>query len=123
MMNTFLDVGINETIAEGIANKTGNKWFAWDSYRRFLQCYGMAFGMERDLFDAIIAHFKKKWNIHFKRKFSGEQMREVALEMESAGKANDLAAMAQAASGLRSQFELLKTAMEETFLAQAEGGA
>jgi pyruvate,orthophosphate dikinase len=80
MMNTFLDVGINETIAEGIAIQTGNKWFAWDSYRRFLQCYGMAFGMERDIFDAIIAYFKKKWHIRFKRKFSGEQMREVALE-------------------------------------------
>ena len=79
MMDTFLNVGMNEEIAQGLAETTQNPWFAWDNYRRFLQCYGMSFGMDRDHFDAIINNFKKYLGIPFKRRFSGEQMRTVAL--------------------------------------------
>ncbi|MBU1713454.1 MAG: pyruvate, phosphate dikinase, partial [Proteobacteria bacterium] len=78
MMDSFLNVGINEKIAAGISAKTGNAWFAWDNYRRFLQGYGMAFDLERDQFDAIIGEFKQKTGIPYKRNFTGEQMREVA---------------------------------------------
>jgi len=79
MMNTLLDVGINEEITAGVAIQTGNAWFAWDNYRRFLQCYGMSFGIERDDFDAVISDFKQKLGAPYKRKFSGEQMKQVAL--------------------------------------------
>jgi pyruvate,orthophosphate dikinase len=79
MMDTLLDVGINEEITEGIAEKTGNAWFAWDNYRRFLQSYGMAFGMERDDFDAVINDSKHRLGIPLKRDFTGSQMRQVAL--------------------------------------------
>jgi len=79
MMDTFLDVGMNEEIAQRLAVHTGNDWFAWDSYRRFLQCYGMSFNLERDDFDAIINGCKKEWGIPFKKGFSGEQMKETAL--------------------------------------------
>jgi pyruvate,orthophosphate dikinase len=79
MMDTFLDVGMNEEIAAGIADRTGNAWFAWDSYRRFLQCYGMAFGLGRDDFDAIIFEMKRRAGIGFKREFAGMQMRKVAI--------------------------------------------
>lgn len=79
MMDTFLNVGMNEAIAEGIARTTRNPWLAWDNYRRFLQCYGMSFGMDRDDFDAIINNFKEYLEIPFKRHLSGDQMRSVAL--------------------------------------------
>ena len=79
MMDTLLDVGNNEEITEGIAAKSGNAWFAWDNYRRFLQCYGMAFGLKRDDFDAIISESKQRLGIPLKREFTGAQMREVAL--------------------------------------------
>ena len=79
MMDTFLNVGNNEEITEGLAAVTGKEWFAWDNYRRFLQCYGMAFGLQRDDFDAIISDHKKRLGIPLKRYFSGDQMREVAL--------------------------------------------
>jgi len=79
MMDTLLDVGNNEEIAQSIALKTGNAWFAWDNYRRFLQCYGMAFGLQRDEFDAIISDWKYKLGIPYKREFSGEQMRDLSL--------------------------------------------
>jgi pyruvate,orthophosphate dikinase len=78
MMETFLNVGINDKIAQGLAHHSGNEWFAWDSYRRFLQCYGMAMGLQRNDFDAIIASFKHKLGIPLKKHFSGEQMKRVA---------------------------------------------
>ncbi len=83
MMETFLDVGMNETIADGLAHQMDNPWFAWDNYRRFLQCYGMAFDLARDDFDAIIADFKKRLGIPLKRGFTGEQMKMVALAYKS----------------------------------------
>jgi pyruvate,orthophosphate dikinase len=79
MMDTFLDVGMTEEIATGIAGQTGNAWFAWDCYRRFLQCYGMAFGLERDNFDTIISEMKQRSGVQFKREFTGIQMQKVAM--------------------------------------------
>jgi pyruvate,orthophosphate dikinase len=79
MMDTFLNVGMNEEITAGLAALTGNSWFAWDNYRRFLQCYGMVFGLERDDFDAIINDMKQKVSVGYKRQFSGSQMQKVAM--------------------------------------------
>jgi len=79
MMSTFLDVGINEEVVQGLIALTGNAWFGWDTYRRFLQCYGMAFGLLRDDFDAIIDDFKKRLSVPYKKDFTGDQMKEVAL--------------------------------------------
>ena len=90
MMDTFLNVGINEQITEGIAASTGNAWFAWDCYRRFIQCSGMAFGLERDAFDAIISDFKRRNGIPFKRHLSGDQMREVALAYKTLVQDHDI---------------------------------
>ncbi|MDX9785922.1 MAG: PEP/pyruvate-binding domain-containing protein [Desulfobacterales bacterium] len=79
MMDTFLDVGLNEEIAHGIATYTGNTWFAWDNYRRFVQCYGMSFGLSRNHFDAIMADFKKRIGVAYKRGLPGDQMKNMAL--------------------------------------------
>ncbi|RLB83654.1 MAG: hypothetical protein DRH17_01930 [Deltaproteobacteria bacterium] len=84
MMNTFLNVGINETIVEGLIRKTSNPWFAWDNYRRFLQSWGMFYNMERDLFDTIINEYKAKYDVERKSEFSPGQMREVALAYRQA---------------------------------------
>jgi pyruvate,orthophosphate dikinase len=83
MMDTFLNVGMNEKIATGIKERTGNAWFAWDSYRRFLQCYGMASGLERDDFDAIISELKRRAGVQFKKQLTGSQMRKVAMTYKS----------------------------------------
>lgn len=80
MMDTFLNVGINEDIANGVAGITGNTWFAWDNYRRFLQGYGMSYGLKRDDFDAIIDAHKQRLSIPLKRGFTGEQMKRIALD-------------------------------------------
>ncbi len=79
MMDSYLNVGINEEIVNGIIEQTGEGWFAWDCYRRFLQSYGMSFGVARDRFDSIIDEYKKKYGVPFKRDFSPDQMKEVAM--------------------------------------------
>jgi pyruvate,orthophosphate dikinase len=83
MMDTFLNVGVNEEITQGLAAITGNEWFAWDNYRRFLQCYGMSLGIERDDFDAIISELKRRAGVQFKRELTGQQMRKVAITYKS----------------------------------------
>lgn len=79
MMNSFLNVGLNEASVGGLIKQTDKPWFAWDCYRRFLQCWGMFFGIERDVFDAIIDSFKRKYDVGVKLEFTPEQMKEVAL--------------------------------------------
>ncbi|MBU8910164.1 MAG: pyruvate, phosphate dikinase [Desulfobacterales bacterium] len=78
MLDSFLNVGLNEEIAANIAKTSRNPWFAWDSYRRFIQGYGMAFGIKRDEFDHIIYSKKQEYGIELKRYFSGSQMKSVA---------------------------------------------
>ena len=79
MMNSFLNVGINEAIAEGLAKKSNHQWAAWDSYRRFLQTWGMYQGLKRDFFDEIMNSFKNKYNIRKKIQFKPDQMRRLTL--------------------------------------------
>ena len=67
MMDTVLNLGITEKVAEGIAVKTGNPRFAWDSYRRFVQMYGdVVLGMKPksktdiDPFEEVMDKVKEK---------------------------------------------------------------
>ncbi len=67
MMDTVLNLGINDEVAETLAKKSGNPRFAWDSYRRFVQMYGdVVLGMKPtnktdiDPFEAIIEELKDK---------------------------------------------------------------
>ncbi|MGV8962712.1 MAG: pyruvate, phosphate dikinase [Candidatus Saccharimonadaceae bacterium] len=70
MMDTVLNLGLNDYAVEGIAKKSGNEWFAWDSYRRFIQMYGgVVLGMkpenkhDRDPFEEIMEDAKEKKGI------------------------------------------------------------
>ncbi len=67
MMDTVLNLGLNDDAVEGIAKKTGNERFAWDSYRRFVQMFGdVVLGMkpeskeDEDPFEVIIHQIKKE---------------------------------------------------------------
>ena len=83
MMDTFLDVGLNRKIAEGLGRKTENPWFAWDNYRRLVQGFGMAKGLSRDDFDALIREYKRKTGALLKSQLTGAQMRDLALAYEN----------------------------------------
>lgn len=59
MMDTILNLGLNDKAVLGLAKKTGNERFAWDAYRRFIQMYGdVAMGVDHDKFEAIIDEVK-----------------------------------------------------------------
>ena len=59
MMDTILNLGLNDKAVIGLANKTGNERFAWDAYRRFIQMFGnVAMGVDHDKFEAIIDEVK-----------------------------------------------------------------
>ncbi|MBF0458090.1 MAG: pyruvate, phosphate dikinase [Nitrospirae bacterium] len=79
MLDSYLNVGMNETIVRGMIETTGRDWFVWDCYRRFIQHYGMSFGLDRDSFDAIINLYKEQYNVYFKKEFTPAQMREITM--------------------------------------------
>ncbi|HAF60270.1 MAG TPA: pyruvate phosphate dikinase [Clostridiales bacterium UBA9856] len=79
-MRTFLNVGMNDEIAERLSRKKGCGWTTWDCYRRFLQSWGMAYGIERDTFDRIILGHKERWGVDLKIQFTKEQMKEIAYD-------------------------------------------
>ena len=59
MMDTVLNLGLNDATVEGLAAMSGDTRFAWDSYRRFIQMYGsVVLGVEHHRFEEIIEHVK-----------------------------------------------------------------
>ncbi len=61
MMETILNLGLNDRSVEGLAQKTGNKRFALDAYRRFIMMYGStAMGIEREKFDHVFDKIKNE---------------------------------------------------------------
>lgn len=77
-MRTFLNVGMNDEIAETFSKKPNHAWTAWDCYRRFIQSWGMAYGIERDIFDSVILEHKVKYGVEQKIQFTPEQMKDIA---------------------------------------------
>ncbi len=60
MMDTILNLGLNEETVQGLANKSNNPRFAWDSYRRFIQLFGkVVFGVDDKKFNEVLDHAKK----------------------------------------------------------------
>jgi pyruvate,orthophosphate dikinase len=60
MMDTILNLGLNDQTVEGLAEKSKNSRFAWDSYRRFVQLFGkVVFGVDDKKFDDVLDHAKK----------------------------------------------------------------
>ena len=60
MMDTVLNLGMNDDIVEGLAKKTGNPRFAYDSYRRFIQMFAnVVMGVEGDKFETVINEYKQ----------------------------------------------------------------
>lgn len=77
-MNTFLNVGLNDTITEQLSKQDNYAWTSWDCYRRLLQTWGMAHGLDRNDFDQIILNYKKKYGVTQKIEFTPDNMREIA---------------------------------------------
>ncbi len=89
-MDTFLNVGMNDEITESLSRKSEFEWSAWDSYRRLLQSWGMAFGLSRDEFDNVMESFKIKFKVDHKTDFSPKAMREIAIAYKKTIKDNNI---------------------------------
>ena len=94
MMDTILNLGLNDIVVEGLAKKTGNEKFAWDSYRRFVQMYGdVVLGMkptskeEIDPFEAIIEKVKEEAGVVLDKDLSVESLKELVKKFKAAVKA------------------------------------
>lgn len=94
MMDTILNLGLNDQAVESLAKNSGNPRFAWDSYRRFVQMYGdVVMGMkpeskeDEDPFEEIIDHMKKAKGIENDTDFSTEDLKEMVTKFKAAVKA------------------------------------
>ncbi|MBW6535106.1 MAG: pyruvate, phosphate dikinase [Mariniphaga sp.] len=93
MMDTVLNLGMNDDAVEGIAKKSGNSRFAWDSYRRFIQMYGdvvmdmkPASKEEHDPFEEIIDELKEEKGIQLDTDFTTEDLQELVRRFKAAVK-------------------------------------
>ncbi|MDD4990733.1 MAG: pyruvate, phosphate dikinase [Paludibacter sp.] len=91
MMDTILNLGLNDAVVEGLARKTGNARFAWDSYRRFVQMYGdVVLGMKPenkndiDPFEEIIEHVKEDKGVELDTQLSVDDLKELVTKFKAA---------------------------------------
>ena len=90
MMDSFLNVGMTAEIAEGLAVRIGSPWAAWDSYRRFLQFWGMSLGIDRDEFDRKIQDAKQRYAVPKKAQLPPTRMKELAFRYAELLAENDV---------------------------------
>ena len=93
MMDTILNLGLNDEVVEGLARKTQNDRFAWDSYRRFVQMYGdVVLGMKPtnkddiDPFEAIIEDVKHAKGVKLDNELDVDDLRELVKRFKAAVK-------------------------------------
>lgn len=78
MMDTILNLGLNDESVKGLAEKTGNERFAYDSYRRFIQMFGnVVMEVPHEKFEEIISEVKKKKNATYDTELDAEDWKEV----------------------------------------------
>ncbi len=78
MMDTVLNLGLNDATVEGLAAATGNPRFAWDSYRRFIQMYGdVVLGVEHYRFEETLEALKQARGARFDTELDAEALREL----------------------------------------------
>lgn len=95
MMDTILNLGMNDNAVEGIIKKTNNERFAWDSYRRFVQMYGdVVLGLkpqtkeEEDPFEVIIHHMKEEKGVKDDLELTSEDLKQLVVLFKKAVKDN-----------------------------------
>jgi len=89
MMDTILNLGLNDEVVEGLSKKTDNPHFAWDSYRRFVQMYGdVVMGLKPvkktdiDPFEAIIEQVKEEYNVVLDKDIPVEGLKKLVVEFK-----------------------------------------
>ena len=81
MMDTILNLGLNEKTVEGFAVQTKNPRFSWDSYRRFIQLFGkVVFGVNDEKFDHVLDSAKSKQGVTDDSKLNVESLKKIVKE-------------------------------------------
>ena len=90
MMDTILNLGLNDEAVEGLTKKSGNERFAWDSYRRFIQMYGdVVMGLkpeskeDHDPFEVIIDEIKEKKGVELDTDLGVDDLKQMVSEFKS----------------------------------------
>ena len=84
MMDTILNLGLNDQTVIGLANTSQNPRFAWDSYRRFVQLFGkVVFGIEDKQFDEILQNAKRQQNVQQDHELSEQSLKKIVSEYKS----------------------------------------
>ncbi|MCI8717600.1 MAG: pyruvate, phosphate dikinase [Lachnospiraceae bacterium] len=79
MMDTILNLGLNDVAVEGFAKKTGNPRFAYDSYRRFIQMYSdVVMEVPKSYFEKIIDEMKEAKGVTYDTELTAEDLKELA---------------------------------------------
>ncbi|WP_010422269.1 pyruvate, phosphate dikinase [Anaerophaga thermohalophila] len=93
MMDTILNLGLNDEVVEGLAKKTANERFAWDSYRRFIQMYGdVVMGLkpeskeDSDPFEEIMEKVKEEKGIELDTEFTVDDLKGLVQKFKDAVK-------------------------------------
>ena len=84
MMDTILNLGLNDETVEGLATLTKNPRFAWDSYRRFIQMYSnVVLELSKEKFEDLIEEKKDKLKIKFDTELTTEHLQELVTEYKA----------------------------------------
>ncbi|MEM2114068.1 MAG: pyruvate, phosphate dikinase [Candidatus Caldarchaeum sp.] len=83
MMDTILNLGINDAVVEGLAKLTGDRRFAYDAYRRFIQMFArIAMGVKTDRFEKILEETKQRLGVRFDIEIPAEELRKIVEEFK-----------------------------------------
>lgn len=88
MMDTILNLGLNDEVVEGFAKKTGNPRFAYDSYRRFIQMYSdVVMEVGKKYFEELIDEMKEKKGVTLDTELDADDLKELANQFKAEYKA------------------------------------
>ncbi len=80
MMDTILNLGLNDTVVEGLAKKSGNERFAYDSYRRFIQMFSdVVMELPKSNFEKIIDAVKEEKGVKFDNELDADDMKNLVV--------------------------------------------
>ena len=84
MMDTVLNLGLNDVTVEGLAKKSGDERFAWDSYRRFVQMYGdVVMGLDHHDFEDILDTYKREEDIGQDTEINADGWKDIVKEYKA----------------------------------------
>ncbi|MBI5025664.1 MAG: pyruvate, phosphate dikinase [Nitrospirae bacterium] len=110
MMDTVLNLGLNDTTMKAIIKKTGNERFVYDAYRRFITMFGsIVMGIERQAFEKALEAMKEKKGVHLDTELTADDLKKLVKEFKAIYKSET------GTDFIENPFEQLKFAINAVF--------